>query len=380
MAVHNLRLRRLDANNASDRAAVLKYPYRLYRGDRYWVAPPLREQKRWLDPRRHPERDGLAIAFFLAEGYILRQSYASEWAVPVLGGELTLGVIGVMFDPEQDGDNTAAFFCFEFYNDEEVAERLLDAAWEWALEQGAERLQGPAAPFGWGHDGVLVDGFDVVPAFLASYHLPYYAESIESAGWQVAAESTIYRLKLSKTAPISLPPDLRWGHFDSHDQRFQELPLSQVLLHSGCAVPRQTMAAAVIQRLAPFLLPDLTLSLETKSDGRWRQLGFVIATPDLHQVWRHGWGVMGRLRRLVAPGRVHRVRVLSLVVEPDAASEDSERLIVHEICRRAADLGFTELEVGPVTLERPALSALLASGGGAQTKHYRLYERSLGAW
>ncbi len=380
MSIHNLRLRQLDPNHAGERTAVLRYPYRLYRGDRYWVAPRLGEQKRWFDPRRHPERDGLAIAYFLAEGYLLRQSYAGDWGMPmVVGGESTLGVIGVLFDPNADR-GAAAFFCFEFANDQEVAERLLDAAWEWALEQGAERLQGPAAPFGWGHDGVLIDAFNDSPGFLASYHLPYYSELIEGAGWRAAAETAIYRLGLPATLPLPLPSDMRWGHFDPLARRFQDSPLSQVLLHSDCAVPRETMAEAVIRRLEPSLHPDLTLSLEGRSDDGWRQLGFAIAVPDLHQVWRHGWGVGGRLRRLIASGRPRRARVLSFAVEPGVAGGDLERDLMLEICRRAAALGFTDLEIGPVGPDRPTLLALLTSIGATPAKHYRLYERSLRDW
>lgn len=376
MPIHNLRLHQLDPNHAGERTAVLKYPYRLYRGDRYWVAPRLHEQKRWFDPRRHPERKGLAIAYFRAEGYILRQNYAGDWGMPmVVGGESTLGVIGVVFDPDADRVGAAAFFCFEFSNDPEVAERLLDAAWEWALEQGAERLRGPAAPFGWGHDGVLVDAFNDYPGFLTPYHLPYYVELIEGAGWQAAVETAIYRLKLPAPPPIPLPPDLRWGRFDPLAQRFPDLPLSQVLSHSNCAVSRETMAAAVLRRVAPFLHPDLTLSLEMIADGHWRQLGFAIAVPDLHQVWRHGWGAVGRLRRLIAPNRVHRARVLSFAVESGVTGGDIERPLMLEICRRAAALGFTEMEIGPVGPDRPTLLALLASLGATQAKHYRIYEK-----
>ena len=52
MAILNLRVHQVESK--SDRNQLVKFPFRLYKGDPYWVAPLIGDRKDFLDPNKNP--------------------------------------------------------------------------------------------------------------------------------------------------------------------------------------------------------------------------------------------------------------------------------------------------------------------------------------
>lgn len=365
MIVHNLRLQPLDLTCGGDRAAVTGLLFRLYRDDPYWLAPSPRAYRRRLDPRRAGLGAETAVAGFLAEGF-LRQARSTPNGLPVLvSGELILGAIGLVLAPS---GRVVRFLGLEFINDRGVCARLLEAAWEWAVEQGARRLEGPVAPFGYGDDGLLGDGFDQPPALLAPYHLPYYVELIEGAGFDVVAEMAMVRLPCAVAVSRPVAPAMR------------PLPMPpwELLAAGGWqalagvqALARPPFSPLLLATCARLYRPDLAWGWYAGLDDR-RPEALIWLLPDRQSDGRYLRRLSARLRRRPPPLRV---RLAALAFRHPSHREEIGSLLLATALQAAAAAGFSALEFGLYPADDPVVAALLAPWPVTAPRRYRLYER-----
>ncbi len=367
MTVHNLRLRSLDFTRRGDRTAAAQLHVRLYRDDPYWRPLSVRTYCHTLDPRHADLGTVAAVGGFLAEGFI-RQPMNRSYGVPVVvGSELSLGTIGLILAPP---GRVARFFALEFYNDRTVCTRLLEAAWEWTTEQGAGRLQGPVAPFGSGDEGLLVDGFDQVPALLAPYHLPYYAEWVEAAAMTVRMELEMVRLLCRPTGPRFPAPEVR----PLSSPPWQLLAGGEWQWLAGLqGLVRPPIAPALLATCTRLYRPDLAWGLYAGTDER-RLAGLIWLLPDpypLHRRSRLGWPSA----RLAGSRPPRRTRLAALALAPDSRWEDAGPILVAAALQDAAEAGFEAIEFGLYPAGDPAVAALLAPWPTTARRRYRLYER-----
>ena len=151
-----------------DLKRFIKLPWRIYRNAENWVPPLMMERKRHLDREKNPFFEHAEAEYFLA------------WRDGEPVGRITAHV-DHRFNEFQDND-WGMFGFFEAEEDQEVADALLGAAEAWLRERGRDRMVGPM-DFSTNHEcGVLVEGFDVKPQILESWHQPYYQRLLECAG------------------------------------------------------------------------------------------------------------------------------------------------------------------------------------------------------
>ena len=82
------------------------------------------------------------------------------------------------------GKKRARFGWFDTIEDFSVAHLLLETAERWAKEQGMDEIHGPLFYNTLGKQGLLVEGFDRMPAFNTLYNYPYYQTFIERLGYE----------------------------------------------------------------------------------------------------------------------------------------------------------------------------------------------------
>ena len=88
----------------------------------------------------------------------------------------------------------------EFIDDKEVSKRY------WILlkmgkEKGMNGIHGPLGFTNLDHQAILIEGFDHLPSIASEYHLPYYKEHFEAAGYEKEMDWVEFRLKLEKEIP-----------------------------------------------------------------------------------------------------------------------------------------------------------------------------------
>lgn len=160
-----MHIQQIDPANPAQIRAWLQLPFLIYKGDRLWVPPLQRGERRRFAPDYPFYRHSEAV-------FLLAQDSKGK----------PLGRIAVMehrLHNMHRGARDALLYLYEATDDNEVAAALFEAAANWARARGLHRLLGPKG-FGTGEGhGLLVDGYQHRPALGIPYNPPYY-----EAQWQ----------------------------------------------------------------------------------------------------------------------------------------------------------------------------------------------------
>lgn len=157
------------------RSACRKFkslPYSLYRGNPYWVPPFPGEMERAMSPKQNP--------FF---------AHSEADFIIVESKRDVLGRICILHNKNYcmfHHTETAFFFYFDCIEDQQVAARLFDAAEDWCRQRRLTSILGARGFLRSSGIGILVEGFDAIPAMGIPYNHPYYGRLIECCGFSKA--------------------------------------------------------------------------------------------------------------------------------------------------------------------------------------------------
>lgn len=165
-----MQIRILDTQRAQDVRRFIQFPFDLYRTCPQWVPPFISEMAGLLNRDKHPFYRRSAAEFYLAEN-----------KGEVLG---RLAVIDNRPYNEYSGDETALFYYFDSIDDIGVSRALFDAAFDWARLRGLKKVAGPKGMFRADALGLLVEGFEHLPAIGMPYNYAYYDTLVTDAGFE----------------------------------------------------------------------------------------------------------------------------------------------------------------------------------------------------
>ncbi|MCJ7748851.1 MAG: acyl-CoA N-acyltransferase, partial [Desulfobacterales bacterium] len=171
-----------EVRNEKDLMAFIRFPWKIYQGDRYWVPPLIKDQFLKFSPN-HPFRSHSEMILFMADK----------------GGQ-TVGRIAGIIDHHYikfHQENVGFFGFFESIPDPDVAEMLLSKVGGWLKEHRMEKMTGPINPSTNDECGLLVEGFDISPCLMMPYNPRYYPSLLEGSGLKKAMDLYAYWLEES---------------------------------------------------------------------------------------------------------------------------------------------------------------------------------------
>lgn len=160
--------------NNSQLREFIKFPFKLYGDNPYWVPPLISDEKFTLNKKKNPAFDYCEAELWLA------------YKDGKVAGRIA-GIINHSFI-EKWGKRYARFGWVDFIDDYEVSKALFDTVETWAKEKGMEGVHGPLGFCDLDKEGMLVEGFDEMGTFVTIYNYPYYREHIEKYGYIKDAE------------------------------------------------------------------------------------------------------------------------------------------------------------------------------------------------
>lgn len=95
---------------------------------------------------------------------------------------------------EHYGPGTGFWGFFEAVQDQEVAQALFEVAAAWLRERGCHRMVGPLNFSVYDEMGLLVEGFDFIPAMFQTHNPPYYLDLVTSWGFAKAMDWVALKL------------------------------------------------------------------------------------------------------------------------------------------------------------------------------------------
>ncbi len=159
----------ISPNDRKNRHAFIQFPFDLYHNTPQWV-PPLRMEMHKL----------------FRPGYAFYQYGKAAFLLAVEDDGRVLGRLAVAENHRYNDfhdTKTAFFYYFETVNDSSVAKALFERGFEWARQQGMNRILGPKGLTVLDGFGMLVKGFEYQPAFGQPYNLDYYPALIAALGF-----------------------------------------------------------------------------------------------------------------------------------------------------------------------------------------------------
>ncbi len=359
-----------------DETAFIKFQWKPYAGNRYWVPPLLMDRRKLIDRKRNPFYHHAAAEFFLAER----------------DGEL-VGRIGAIVNDnhnKEHHENIGFFGFFECVNDQEVANALLNKASEWLRSRGVNAMRGPASPSVNDDYGLLIDGFDQSPYIMMVYNPPYYATLLETYGLKKARDLYAYEVhkdkvfteKLNRVTDIVKKREglvirsLNMKDFDNEVKLIRDLYIRGWERNWGEVPMTEEEFDYVAGDLKAIVDPHLVIIAEANG----KPVGFGMSLPDLNQVFKlnkKGRLVPALIRLLLFKSRVERIRIVILGVIPEVRNTGIGGVLFHETGKRSVERGYDYGEASWVLEDNVMMNRGAELLQGKRTKTYRIYQMPL---
>jgi GNAT superfamily N-acetyltransferase len=357
----------------------IKLPFRLYKGQPYWVPPLIMDRKQFLDRSKNPFFEHGEAEYFLArrEGRVV--------------GRITAQIDRNLH--EFQSNNWGQFGFFECEDDQEAATALIDTAEEWVRSKGCDRLVGPFDFTTNDECGVLVEGFERLPVVLMNWTHRYYPALLEGAGLVKAMDTFMWTLDVvnrDKVHPAIFEMaakvesehkitcrGMRKRDLEVEVGRFLEVYNEAWERNWGFVPLTESEVRHYAKQLRPLLDENWAMIAETE-DGE--VAGAALSLPDYNQVFRRmngrllpfGWAKFLWYRR-----KIDRVRVFALGVKK-AYQHTGIAAKFYEMHYDAAARTPQKVgETGWILESNKPMNRAMEGMGGQIVCRYRIYEREL---
>jgi GNAT superfamily N-acetyltransferase len=358
-----------------ERKQFLDLPWELYRDDPNWVPPIRIVQKELLNFRYHPFYDDAEIRNLLA-----------------LRDGKPVGRLSAIVNHAHNRwyrENRGFFGFFESIDDQEVSNKLFEAARAWFKEQGIEAIRGPTNPSLNYEVGLLIDGFDDPPWFMMTYNKPYYARLIEAYGFRKAQDLYAFWGHISMLEEVSRRLD-SIGHivvdrfrlkcrpmdtkrFDEEIATFLDI-YNRSLVSTWGFVP---MSPGEVKKQAAGLKRMIVPELTTIGEIDGKPVGAMFALLDYNPRIKEIDGRLfpfGFIKLLTNRKALKKVRLISTNVLPEYQSWGIGIALVARLVPDALAWGIREAEFSWVLESNDLSFKTLKKGGAKISKRYRVYD------
>jgi len=366
-------LRIEEVKNKQDLMTFIRFPWKIYQGDRYWVPPLIKDQLEKFSSN-HP--------FFSHSEMILLLAHR--------GGEIVGRIAGIIdrnylqFHEEQVG----FFGFFESINDCEVASELLARVRGWLKEHGMEKMIGPMNPSTNDECGLLIEGFDSPPRLMMPYNPAYYSSLLEGFGLKKAMDLYAYWVEkkcfqgerlnriveriLKKEPRLSVRP-INLRQFDEELKIIKKIYNQTWSRNWGFVPMGEEEIDNLAKNLKPLVVPDLVLFAYWDKEP----VGFTVSLPDYNEVLKHlngNVGLLGTIKFLYYSRKIKTVRVMLLGVKHPFQKRGLEGLLYVETFRNGIKKGYENAECSWILENNILMQHGIEAMGGKRYKTYRIYE------
>ncbi|MCB9065364.1 MAG: GNAT family N-acetyltransferase [Chitinophagales bacterium] len=345
-------------NTVSDLKKFVQLPYDLYSNNSYWVPPIKKDELKALQPSTNPAMKECTSQFWLA----------------VKDGKV-VGRAGAIVNPaynEKMGQQMCRLSRMEFVDDKEVSKALFDTVEAWAKEHGMKGVHGPLGFTNLDHQAVLIEGFDHLPSIASEYHLPYYKEHFEAAGYGKEMDWVEFRLKLAESVPekalklndmIQARYKLKVKHFNTQVEMKPYGDKVFGLLNSAFAdlfsfVPMsEEVSKFYFDKYFSIVNPKFVKLIE---DENGDLIGFIISLPSLSEAMQKARGKLfpfGWYHIMQALKKPKVVDLLLTAIHPDWQAKGVSAILITELQKVMIQHGVREVETtGIIETNEKAIS------------------------
>jgi hypothetical protein len=279
----------------------LRLPWSIYRNDTNWIPHLKQDVAKVFDPKQNKllkAGDGPA-------GKVIR------WVLRDAKGG-TIGRVAAFINPKTaytEKQPTGGMGFFECIDDQDAANRLLDAARDWLSAQGMQAMDGPInlgdRNMFW---GLLIENFTDPPLYGTNYNPPYYRQLLENYGFKLyfnqlffkrAVAAPVQAIFQRKYNQLKNDPDIHMH--DARGRSMQQLAEDFCTVYNDAWVDHENhkamevaTAMKIVKAMKPVMDPRLLIFIRYKD----RPIAMYISLPELNEIFRHVNGDLNWIGKL----------------------------------------------------------------------------------
>lgn len=361
----------------------VRFPWRIYANDSYWVPPLMSEIEKRLDTQRNPLWEYAERELFLARR----------------GGEV-VGTVAAIVNHQHNrqlNDQTGFFGFFEAINDQQVAEALIAAASGWLRERGMDLIRGPINGAPTDEVGVLIAGHDRRPSIWEGHTPPYYQQLMESLDFRKYDDVFAYEVWFKdldwdlRNAPPKLwrvaekvrgktgvtvrkVDESQWDSEVAKIHHLYNVAFRTIPGHIDMSLEKFASMAASLRR---FLDPNLVLIAEVNG----QPVGFAVALMDINEaLWHFRSGKLypwDLLRLKWYMGRIRTACGKMVGILPEYRGLGLEVLLGLEVVQQCLKMGYERVDLSLLSEKNTMINRIIRRMGAQLYLHYRIYEKPL---
>ncbi len=357
----------------------VKFQYRLYAENPYWVPPLFIAEMDSLRWDKNPAFESCEAAYWLA--------YKNGVMVGRIAGIINHTYI------EKWGIRNARFGWLDFIEDHEVSGKLLETVENWAKENGMEGIHGPLGFCDLDKEGMLVEGFNELGNMVTIYNYPYYPKHLEYYGYTKDVDWLEYEIEIPDEIParikkvshyvmkrrnLTRPRAKSIRDFYQYGEDFGLL-LNEAYQDLYGVVPlSKTQRKVLVKDYLSILIPDYMIFLMDQSG---KLAGFVIGMPSLTEALKKTGGKLFpfgfiSILRALKKNNPH-VDMLLIGVRPDYQNQGVKAVLLAELIKSLNSNQVHKIQTAPQLETNRKIIATWKHFNYRQHKRRRCYIKSL---
>lgn len=360
--------------NKADIKKFVKFQWKVYEGNPYWVPPLLMDRYKILSREKNPFFQHGDMQLFLA----------------YQGNEIVGRIAAIKNDLHNSthNDKVGFFGFFECLNNQEAANKLFDAAKEWLKSKGFDKMRGPYNPTVNDDNGMLIEGFDDQPRILMPYNPQYYLDLCNNYGFVKAKDLYAYDIshdemlkndKIGRVAKIAMERSkmtlrtLDMKNFKSEIDKVKYVYNKAWEVNWGFVPLTDAEMDALAEDLKQLVEPDLVIFGEVEG----KTVGFALVLPDYNYVFKKMNGKLfptGIFHLLFGKKAIKWVRIIILGLVPEFQKKGLDASFYNYIVHKAADHGWYHGEASWILEDNEMMNKGAETMNGTLYKKYRIYE------
>ncbi|MGK7897988.1 MAG: GTP cyclohydrolase [Xenococcus sp. (in: cyanobacteria)] len=354
------------------------FPFKLYNNSQYWVPPIIREEKSNLNASKNPLFKDIEAHLFVAK--------SDEEIVGRIAAIINWVEVKKLNKPK------IRFGWFDFIDNEDVSQLLLDRVQLIGREHGLEYMEGPVGFSNLDRAGMLVMGFEQINNITTHYNYPYFPNHMERLGFSKGLEWVEYRMAVPKEVPDKVRR-LSQLVLDRYKLRLLKLKsTSQILTYAkkifdlvnlsyssleSCVPIQPYQIEVYTNKFLKFVNPDFVCLIVDKQD---RLVGFSLSMPSFAKAMQKANGRLfpfGFLHLLRAQKNNDVVNLFLIGIDPKYQRKGLTGAIFQDQTETFNKYGLKVMETNPELEENKAVQLLWKNFNPTLIKRWCTYKKNL---
>lgn len=357
----------------------IEFPNKLYKNNKYFVPFLTTDETATFTKKSNPAYEFCETKLFLAYkdkkivgriAGLINHAYNKKWA-----------------------KNRIRFTRFDFIDDYEVSEALMNEVIKWGKERGYNEIMGPIGFTDMDHEGMLVEGFEELNMSITFYNAPYYIKHMERMGLEKEIDWVEFQIKIPESVDPRIEKiaqrlldrnNLSVVFYKERNvlykEAFEAFKLIDIAFSGlyGTVPLTQEVIKKAIDDYIPLVNLDYICSVKNEEN---KIVGFAVLVPSIAKALKKSNGKLlpfGMFRMLKAlKGKNGVLEMFFVAVDPEYQRQGIPMLLMNEMIKMCMKNNVEYCESGPELETNSDVQGMWKKFETRQHKRRRCYVKEI---